>query len=542
MHKMKKKIWKRALSVMLAAALLMTAVPVDVNAGNKAAEAAGGAVSQNTAVPPETYSYTAEAATGNIFDNTTITLDELILKATYKDKDGKTVVETLEQDGTFQLPYDADINMKLNFKLGNALALEDGKTYVYKLPDSISVNMENVTHQLLDNSGVSIGQVHIAPDGTLSFVFHKDVIGGNTNVNFFVQLEGGLASDLQQAGKEEMIQFPTASGDFNITVNTTEKNEQTPPQPGDIGIFKGGSRVINVDGKNYIEWTVELAPNGRDSLNGVIVDELPQGLTYAAVAGYPKADEISAGAVTTVAKDGDTRVEINLTDIKTFYHAKVKFCTYYDTAAFGASINNNTNQTIDNTAIFNPSDEDKGVLDTGTVTIKPELLEKSGAPIDAAGKITWTVVLNKEKLNLQGTTYKDTIGSGQTLDFDSVKLTPNAGVLNQTEGGFEITFSDAKEMKETITITYETTVTDFGQSNYQNKAELTGGKDVTIDVSKDASVPGYKLFDKKVKNFNSVTNTFTWEITVNESGIEMENVVVTDCFAAGDRSNAGGGG
>lgn len=553
MHKVKKRIWKRVLSVTLAAALLMTAVPVDVNAENETtAEIGTEGVSGNTGVVTDPAGttvtdmtlkepvYVTEATVGNIFDNTTITLEELTLKATYKDETGKTVVETLSQDGTFELPYNADINMRLDFRLGDGTALEDGKIYTYKLPDSIRVDVE-ADHELSDSSKNSIGKVHISKDGTLSFEFYKDQIGNNTNVNFYVQFEGGFSENLQEAGKEEQISFPTASGDFNITIQTTDKTGETEePELSDVGISKSGSRIINADGKNYIEWTVELAPNGRDALNGVIVDNLPAGLTYAAVAGYPKTDTNGtyAGDITTTAQDGDTKVEIKLTDVKTYYHTQVKFCTYYDATAFGGTIDNNTSQLIDNTAIFNPDDEDKGVSDSGTVTIKPDMLEKSGTSIDADGNITWTVVINREKLNLQGATYQDTVGAGQTLDYSSITMSPDGlGTLSQTADGFQVDFLTDAEVSDTVTITYKTKVTDFSQSNYQNKAELTGGTDVVYDISKDASVPGYKLFDKNVTGFNSVSNTLTWQIVINESGALMENVVVTDWFAAGDRSN-----
>ena len=55
-----------------------------------------------------------KAGSADIFENTTITLDKLTLKATYSDGKGGSVVEELTENGTFDLPYNADINMRLD--------------------------------------------------------------------------------------------------------------------------------------------------------------------------------------------------------------------------------------------------------------------------------------------------------------------------------------------------------------------------------------------------------------------------------------------
>lgn len=130
--------------------------------------------------------------------------DKLTLKATYSDGKGGSVVEELTENGTFDLPYNADINMRLDFKLGNGTAVNKDTAYIYKLPDTIRVDVE-ADHKLADHNGKSIGTVHIAKDGTLSFRFDTDAIGSNTNVNFYVQFEGGFSESLQEEGKTENI-------------------------------------------------------------------------------------------------------------------------------------------------------------------------------------------------------------------------------------------------------------------------------------------------------------------------------------------------
>ena len=477
-----------------------------------------------------------KAGSAGIFENTTITLDKLTLKATYSDGKGGSVVEELTENGTFDLPYNADINMRLDFKLGNGTAVNKDTAYIYKLPDTIRVDVE-ADHKLADHNGKSIGTVHIAKDGTLSFRFDTDAIGSNTNVNFYVQFEGDFSESLQEEGKTENIAFPTATGDFKFTVNTTDKtDDDKKPDPKDVSISKYGSKIVNINGQNYIEWTVELGQEGRTSLDGVITDNLPTGLTYAKIPGYPQLTDSTGGTITTTAKNGDSSIDIKVAGVTSYYHAKVKFCTYYDKSIFGGTINDSTTALVDNTAAFNPDDDtDKGVSNKGTVSIKPDMLKKTGSSIAADGTIEWTVTINAENLDIQGTSYLDIVETGQELVEDSIQITPGGlSTTGKSKSGFEVAIPAGTAYTDTVTIKYKTKVTDFSQGSYKNTGKLKGG---VYDVTTNATVPGYNLLKKSFKDFNKITNTFTWEIVVNEEGKTLENVTVTDTFRAGNGTN-----
>ena len=562
-QKKRRKIGRRAMALLLAGLMLFSNVPSNVSAvsdndisklpdaavqteeTDTSAHEAEPADVTNTEKQPMAEESVLNAeedldadkeGSSDIFENTTITLDQLTLKATYSDGKGGSVVEELTENGTFDLPYDADINMRLDFKLGSGTAIDKDTTYIYKLPGTIRVDKE-ADHKLADHDGKSIGTVHIAKDGTLSFKFDTDAIGSNTNVNFYVQLEGGFSESLQEEGKTEEISFPTASGDFKFTVNTTDKADDTKdPEPKDISISKSGSKIVNINGQNYIEWTVELGQEGRTSLDGVITDNLPTGLTYAEIAGYPQLTDTTGGTISTTAKNGDSSIDIKVEGVTSHYHAKVKFCTYYDKSIFGGTINDSTTALVDNTAAFNPDDDtDKGVSNKGSVSIKPDMLKKTGSSIAADGTIEWTVTVNAENLDIQGTSYLDVVQSGQELVADSIQITPaGLSATGKTTTGFEVAIPAGTAYTDTVTIKYKTKVTDFSQSSYKNTGKLTGG---VYDVTTNATVQGYNLLKKNFKDFNKITNTFTWEIVVNEEGKTLENVTVTDTFWAGDGSH-----
>ena len=525
---MRKKMWKKFLPITMAVVVFATSMPVDALANT---------VSQNTVTQEEQTQNpmpTAEVVdangageTGDLLDGTTVTLNDVTLKATYKEEgDSTTTVVNITDDGEFELPYNADINMRLNYMLADGNAIEAGKSYVYKLPDSIRVDVE-ADHRLEDGNGISIGTVHISKDGTLTFQFDEEILAGKSNVNFYVQFEGGLSEDLQESGKEVDVTFPTASGDFDFTINTTDSTENTEdPEPKDISMQKSGAQIVNVNGQKVIEWTIELGPEGRDMLDGTIIDVLPAGLAY--VDGSATLIDAYEGSISAPVVEGQ-KLTIEVNDVKTYYHAKVKFQTTY-MENFGNNITNASSMSVNNDAVFNPSDGTTGVTDGGQVTVVPDVVSKSGSAIDADGNIEWTVVLNREQLDLQGATYTDTIGPGLALN-GGVSISPTTGAtVNTTANGFTVGFANGTPLNNTYTITYKTSVEDFTVQSFKNTAELTDGTTKNYDVSKEAVVPGMNLLDKAYTSFNTVTNTFTWTITVNKENIPLQNVVVTDGF------------
>lgn len=504
------KLWKRTLALLMILAVTATLIPMDIKITKASTET-------------------------NIFTDTTITLSDLTLKAVYTDEEGSHVIQ-MDQNGSYEFPYNADINMRLDFAIGNGNAVEIGKEYIYQLPSTVRVDVE-ADHQLADNStGESIGTVHITKDGTLTFVFNDNIID-QSNVPFYVQFDGGLSSDLQEEGKSADISFPTADGSFTIHVDTLGSTEEAEtPVIGPVDINKEGTQIVNIDGKNYIEWTVSLGLNGRETLAGTVLDTLPTGLTYARVSGYPKVSDNSWGWGTPEIVDNstDNQVNIHVSNCHPDYRTKVTFCTYYDGIDLPTSITASTQTMVNNTAVFNPDDGTTGVSDDGTVTIKPDVVRKSGSSIDADGNITWTVVLNAENLDIQGTTYTDIFGTGLELEGE---ISTSAGtVTKQLDGngnvtGFTIAFAAGTPMTDTVTIEYKTSVTDFSQGSYKNTAKLTGGTGThTYNIDKEATVPGLNLISKSCTSWNPLTHTLTWQIIVNGENRALDGVTVTDTF------------
>lgn len=530
----KGKFLKRLFSAMLVIALLSTGTYTDVSAGGRTLYSDAVQEDTGTSSGDGARRLAAKAGGTDIFDNTSITLYKFTLQAGYEDENGRSHTVDLAQNGNYELPYNADINMRLDFMLGDFKAITPGQPYIYRIPDGIRVDVET-DHKLADNESHSIGDVHISKDGTLTFVFNNEIY--NLNVPFYVQFEGGLSQEYQSKDKHVNVKFPTASGSYDFSIDTIDKKkDKEKPQPGDVTMSKYGSRIIKDNGRNYIEWTVALEANGKDYITGTIHDDLPSGLTYAPIDGYPKLSGEYAGEIENVnIANGGKSIDIDVTGIKTYYRANVTFCTYYDESIWGNNLDkidaNTTSNEIANTAIFEPADGSKSSEGEGKVTIRPDMLSKSGTRVDADGNITWTVVINRENLNIGQLDYTDIIEDGQELK-GNVKVEPglaNGSVLTQTANGFVIDFSNTDD-RQTYKLTYTTHVTDLAKRSFKNSGELKGSNGVEYDVKQDATVPGVTLIQKNCTDYNSITNLFTWEIIVNPEEREMNDVVVTDTF------------
>lgn len=471
-------------------------------------------------------------------ESTTIGLQSVNLGASYKTEDGKTVTVELNQNDTFELPYDSDITMRLDFMLQDGNSVDGSTVYTYKLPDSVRVDVD-ATHDLSWQGGVPIGKVHIKKDGTLDFEFDEAVLNNKTNIPFYVQFDGNFSSDKQKEGEKIDITFPASDGGFTFHIETLPASkEEEEVTSKDIGIGKSGNVITAADGKRYIEWNINILPNGRDSIDGNIVDELPAGLTYVEGNGYPKIAEGNNYGQVAASTNGNT-VTFNLSGTGS-NPINVKFLTSYDVAAFGSEVNRS--EQIGNSVVFNPDNTvDKSVTADGSVWIYPNMVSKSASSNkltqydDVKGQyyIDWTVTLNTEQLNIAGGQYRDTMGAGLIApNASEIQVSPAIGSLSMTSDGFQITFPSGSPIKDTVTVTYRTYVENnsLPQGQFTNKADFTApGYE---DFSQTATVNGVDYLKKTIgyTDYDRITKTFRWTITVNQEKAKLNNVVVTDTF------------
>lgn len=459
-------------------------------------------------------------------------LDGLVLKGVYKDQDGVSHVIEFTQDSEITIPGDADINMDLNFLLKDGNVIDGSAKYVYKLPDTVRVDVEK-KHELLDKNGKSIGNVQISRDGTLTFQFYEDAVQNNNDIPFYVKFDGKFSSELSEGDKKGDLVFPAGDTSYTYKVDVTKPNSNDPSKVySDYGIQKSGTVTTTADGKKVIRWTISVCPQGRKDFCGTVVDVLPEGLTYAENVTYEGL--LEGGGTITPKLDGNI-LSFDMDKCNTYYDIKISFDTEI-TPDYGAPITNETSITKENTSTFNPDDtEDKSVTSNkANVKVTPNVLSKSG--VNEGGVITWTVKINADRFDLANSTYTDTIGAGQKLRPDSFKFTSPAGtdssiVTDKNDNGFKINFGSS-ENKGYYEFTYQTEQMDWAASSLTNNGTLNGGKFSNYTTG-NVSVKGVSMITKESTGYDSILHTLTWKITVNpEKHDAMGEVTITDTFPA----------
>ena len=457
-------------------------------------------------------------------------LDGLILKGVYKDKDGVSHVVEFTQDSEITIPGDADINMDLNFLLKDGNSIDGSAKYVYKLPNTVRVDVEK-THELLDKNGKSIGNVQISKDGTLTFQFYEKVVQNNNDIPFYVKFDGKFSSELSEGDKKGDLVFPAGDTSYTYKVDVTKPNSSDPSKVySDYGIQKSGTVTTTADGKKVIRWTISVCPQGRKDFCGTVVDVLPEGLTYQGNVTY---DGLLEGGTITPKLDGNI-LSFDMDKCNTYYDIKISFDTEI-TPDYGATITNKTSITKENTSTFNPDDtEDKSVTSNkANVKVTPNVLSKSG--VNNGGVITWTVKINADRLNLAGSTYTDTIGAGQELISDSFTFTSPAGanastiISSKSQNGFTINFGSASDTGY-YEFTYRTQQTDWAASSLSNTGTLDGGQFSNYTTG-PVTVNGVSMITKQSTGYDNILHTLTWKIVVNpEAYGDMGEVTITDSF------------
>ena len=470
-------------------------------------------------------------STGN-FDLTNLELSASYLDSNHVRQD---VAMTTTENVT--LPDDATISLNFDYIMRNGDDVVIGQEYVYPIPSAIRIDVDEVL-ELITAEGNSIGTVHIDKvNQRLVFVFN-DNVKQQTNIPFYVRFAGGLSADANEDSVDEEIIFDTARGHFNYNVTVEDSYTNTEPsQPGELGMEKTG-RVVYVGDKPYIEWDLSLNLNGRDSLDAVISDILPAGLTYVEAGGYPKITDTKDNNATLVATQDSGKVTFTVSNVTTYHRAHVRFLTAYDNDIFTGEINNNTSATIANTASITENGSTSTETGDGNVTIKPSVLSKTGT--QSGGVITWTVTINKDQLDVGGATYTDTFGSGYgwntangEYNASCISVTPaGSGVISANADGFSFVV-DENNKNDVITLVYQTKIEDYTQSTYKNDATLTEpGK---YNLSTSSSVHGYNLISKNNVTYNEVLRQLKWTITVNADKADsvfdgVGDVVIRDVF------------
>lgn len=482
------------------------------------------------------------AESKDLFNDTSIAMNEFTLGAKYKDENGVNQSIVIESEGDYELPYNSTVDLMMKFVVGDASKIDGSVDYIYTVPAGIRVDV-NETKDLVTSSGKKIGTVDISNSGKLIFHFDETAINDGSDVSFYVGFNGGFSSEFEEDGHSQRISFPTGAGDYSFDITSIGKDTGSDdPANTDVIIDKSGTMTAPIDGVRYVKWNVSLGGNGRSTFGGQIVDNLASGLSYVDYAGLPdslksefadgypsiSANRYGVSAPTVSATASGQRLTINVDNCAPDYRTNVSFYTKVTDAAFSGGIVNGTEITIDNSASFNPDDGTTTVTDDGAVTFKPSVVSKSVSGV--SGDIaTWRVEINASELNIGGTTFEDTYTNVDSIVGGLSGITVSGATVTPVANGNGFKFDIPTGTNSKIIVTYKTKIDNLSATT-KNTAKLSGGDVINYDVSSEATVPAAEFINKTLKSFDPVTKTFEWEVVINKDNKSLTNVVATDEF------------
>lgn len=466
----------------------------------------------------------------SILDGTGIDIASIILSKV--DKDGMVTVK----DGDTIKTSDT-LDYSLTFSIGSSFNIEEGVSYTYQLPTGINIKKSFSVPLTNQANGSNLGTAYIDSEtGLITFVF--DTAQMKPNTNFGLKFGGGLSTSSSETVSSETISFPTASGkwDFNLDIEKDGDSSED-KEPGEISVYKYGTQVTDYttpDGKKVsaIRWEVSVNPNGRSPFNATVKDVLPDGLTYIEGSAQITDEQYGNTPGLSVSQNGQ-EISFDIDNSKpNSGYTKLVFYTSYDETVYGDPINSSSSKVIDNTVIVTPDGEtDTGAK--GSVTLKPNVLTKTGSTDAANGWVNWTVTINAERLDIGGTTYSDILGtgiSGLTPDeMDALKTQiasqlPDGVTCMVNENGFNFTFPD--EYRDKLVLTYKTPIKDYTVSEFINEGKLTSD---SFDISATGKADGVDLITKNGVGYTAIGQLFTWKVIVNRAKLALgDNVYITE--------------
>ncbi len=457
--------------------------------------------------------------------------------ADVSDMDFITSVQLTERDGDpfgASIAKNAQLRLEYEYQIPNTYPVHTDDTFTMQIPTEIAVTAPGAFSLTDDTSGDIIGNGTIAMDGTLVITFTSFVeTYSNIHGNFWFD----LAFDEDDIGNENPVAITFSVGATTPPYVIEVEFEQPAPVPATV--TKSGS--YNASTKQ-VTWTLNVGPSDVTATNVIVTDVIPAGQTYVdgsltvnGGAPDPMAFTYDAGTGTLTYTLGDITAPQTLV-----------FRTLVDDSVFDPAYEGTT-VTLHNQAALNQDGQPEVLSNDATVTTAIDYIRKAGTYNGPNRRITWTITVDNNYVELNNATVTDVIPDGLTIDTDSVYRDTTIHLVRDVDFTYDdasrtFTYSFPDTINSPHTISFYTYVTDptvydhSGTTNYINTAEIvwdgvTDGPGGTSNPVGAVST----LIDKQgvAALYNDATGELTWRIYVNRNNITINNCVVTDVMPAG---------
>ena len=403
----------------------------------------------------------------------------------------------------------------------------------------------------LSGSMLTVYLPDLAADGTYSFTYQTTPTISQGTLNNGAEL---------YANSDQGTPVKLAEVSASVSVTT-------------VWVDKANGTVTARDSANRptsIDWSVRMNPESHSISSPTLTDTIPKWLSLDTSSVVLTPDGESAITLTKdAATDGYTLTTIaggTSTLVYSFGTGTISkpYTLTYTTTVDSSYYLSNRSGSFVNTALLTSTDITGNSTDTGSVGGGSNILSKNSVAgsfnfIDR--QITWRIVVNTDKRAIENALITDTILAGQTFvpgSFTITEAVENApvpvtenepgGALTHTPGTpsggtLEYRFATSQpeggtSIAKTYVITFKTNVVDAsvytknGQTNVPNSAALSSSNDYSAGASTSYQINSVVLA-KSSASYDYETRRLTWVITMNQNGIEMPDVVITDTIPSG---------
>ena len=380
--------------------------------------------------------------------------------------------------GTGGTVHDGDpVRCRIDYIVpGNTLGTGNNEIS-YQLPKEM--NPEAVeSGNVYNSSSQQVGTYRIDTDGGLHIFFNDDYVANNANgqdINGSIWING--SASLEHTGNDQTMDLP-----FNDNNEIHIQVEPVVEIKGDVNVTK---RMKQADGK--IENTIEVTSKEGTS-SEVILKDTMTGLVYDS--GLIVKDRQGNPIEINKPESGENPFTLHLPQMKP---GEKYIITYYargDKQNSSIHVKNGVTADSTNTA-------GEPVSSSAEAKSQIKVVKKTGTYNKESHTITWKIVINSARLNLEGWTLYDYMTGKETITaWKNVKMTGTTS--GKTENiDIPYTFPAGSDDEYTLLIETDASYYQNGENLYENIVEI---KD--RDGNPDSSYAGvgigeYKMISKR---------------------------------------------
>ena len=359
------------------------------------------------------------------------------------------------------------IEFKIEYTVtGQQLAVLNGEkisvisdTLIYELPEIFQVIQSN-SGNVINSAGQTVGTFTVnGEDGTITVKFSKDFVEQNSRG---IQIQGNISfSSIVTKITESDDEHQDFEFKDGIILGIKIKEEKD--SKGDLKIEK---EKTSVSGEELV---YEIKVTSSEGTKGpvTITDQMSKGLTFKEGVGVFKKGTKENNAVFEPSSDKSS-FTMTLPEMDPGDSYTIRYKCTADIDLLDADM------TVRNTATVTGKDsEDFDLKDETTVEHIFKMLEKTGKTNDD-GSITWTITVNRDKMDISGWVLEDIITEGDAgkpyAYTGTVTISTLSGTVISRNARLPYTFPSGS--KDTYVITYTTSHEVGSNDVIYNKAIL----------------------------------------------------------------------